>query len=391
MKNDQETATQEGKSQSPFRNRQFLFIFVIAFLVYMSSTMLTLTLPKYANDLGATAQAVGLLAGMFQIAALSMRPISGQIVDNENRLITLRLVLLVILISVFGLALSSKYWMLIVFRALHGLAWGVGSTLFMTIASGCFPSKRMTAGIGVYGLGQVFAQTIAPTFAVPVALRFGYGTLYVGNIVLISICLVIALFMKIRSSKPRLRSYSYNLKKMIYLPATLPATMTMVNSIAKSSIRAFLVIFAATMDIVNIGIFFTVQAVTISVTRPILSKLADRFGLTRILIPCEIFTVAGLVIVSFAHGLAGFLMSECVRSASPDKRVNASNTSYVGTDIGGFVGSNLAGIAVAYLGYRYMYRVFALPVIVLTVIYTILQARRQRALDAEAIQDGIAS
>jgi MFS family permease len=266
----------------------------------------------------------------------------------------------------------------------------------------------MTAGIGVYGLGQVFAQTIAPTFAVPVALRFGYGTLYVGNIVLISICLVIALFMKIRSSKPRLRSYSYNLKKMIYLPATLPATMTMVNSIAKSSIRAFLVIFAATMDIVNIGIFFTVQAVTISVTRPILSKLADRFGLTRILIPCEIFTVAGLVIVSFAHGLAGFLvasviigigtsgeqpilMSECVRSASPDKRGNASNTSYVGTDIGGFVGSNLAGIAVAYLGYRYMYRVFALPVIVLTVIYTILQARRQRALDAEAIQDGIAS
>ncbi len=394
MNRKQQTDTKET-SVSIFRNRQFLLIFVIAFFVYMSSTMLNLTLPKYANDLGATAQAVGLLAGMFQIAALSMRPISGQIVDNENRLTMLRIVLFVVLLSAIGFAASGNYWLLVTFRVVHGLAWGVGSTLFLTIASSCVPSEKMTAGIGIYGLGQVFAQTIAPVFALPIAIKFGYNTLYIGNVLLISLCIVLTLFMTMDHTKKEKRTYSYNLKNMIHLPAMLPATMTAVNAIAKSSVRAFLVIFAASMNIVDIGIFFTIQAITISVTRPILSKLADRYGLQNVLIPCQVFMVGGLIIVSYSSSLAMFLvaavvlgigtsgeqpilMSECVSSASIEERGKASNTSYVGVDVGGFIGSNLAGIAVAYVGYRYMYRFFAIPVVVFTIVYIIIHYRRTR-------------
>ena len=391
MKVDNISGNTEVRDQeeSIWKNRQFLFIFVIAFLVYTSSTMLNLTLPKYANDLGATAQAVGLLAGIFQIAALMMRPISGQIVDNENRLIMLRVVLALVLLSVIGIMLSRTYWPLVAFRALHGLAWGVGSTLFMTIASSCFTHKNMTAGIGIYGLGQVFAQTLAPMFAVPIALKLGYSTLYVGNVIIILICLFITLFMRLDNPEKKKRHYSYNLKNMIYRPALLPATLTAVNAIAKSSIRAFLIIFAGTMDIVNIGIFFTIQAVTIALTRPFISKMADRYGSAKMLIPSQLTTIACLIIVSFSHSMVGFiaaaviggigisgeqpiLMAECVKSAPADKRGNASNTSYVGVDVGGFIGSNLAGLAVALFGYRNMFRSFSVPVIVMSVIYFIL-------------------
>jgi len=386
-------------SSSPFANKQFLLIFTIAFMVYMSSTMLSQTLPKYANDLGATAQAVGLLAGMFQIAALSMRPISGQIVDNEKRLKLLRIILCGVLVSVIGFTFSTNYWMLFIFRALHGLSWGIGSTLMMTVAASCFPDDKMTAGIGVYGLGQVMAQTIAPTFALPVALHLGYNTLYIGNIVLIAACLLTTVFLKIENPAPKERNYVYNLKKMVYWPAFLPATMTMVNSIAKASIQAFLIIFAGTMDITNIGMYFTVQAITIFITRPILSRMADRHGHMHILIPCEIMTIAGLALISYAHGLPMFLlasviigmgtsgeqpilMSECVKSAPPEKRGNASNTSYVGTDIGGFLGSNLAGTVVAAFGYRMMFRFFMIPVIAMTTIYLILNVRKKRSVTA---------
>lgn len=381
--------------RSPFRNPQFLLIFTIAFFVYMSSTMLSQTLPKYANDLGASAQAVGLLSGMFQIAALSMRPISGQIVDNENRLKTLRMVLLGVLVSVIGFTFSKNYWMLIVFRALHGLSWGTGSTLMMTIAASCFPHEEMTAGIGVYGLGQVAAQTIAPTFAIPVALRLGYNILYIGNVLLILMCLCITFFLHIEAPEHKQRKYSYNLKKMVYLPAALPACMTMVNSIAKASIQAFLVIFAGTMDIINIGIYFTLQAATIFVTRPIISRLADKYSTIKLLIPCEIMTILGLLIISFSHslppiliaaiifgiGISGeqpILMAECIKSAPPDSHGNASNTSYVGTDIGGFIGSNLAGITVAFFGYRSMFRLFTIPVFAMSVIYLLLYLRQSK-------------
>ncbi len=366
-----------------------MMIFIIAFLVYTSSTMLSLTLPKYAYDLGASAQAVGLLAGIFQIAALMMRPLSGQIVDNENRLKLLRLVLTFVLVSVIGIMLSKSYWLLVFFRALHGFTWGIGSTLFLTIATSCFTEKNMTGGIGIYGLGQVFAQTVAPVFAVPIALKFGYSTLYIGNVILIFISLLLTLFMTVESPVKEKKKYSYNLKKMIYLPALLPASLTAVNSIAKSSIRAFLVIFAGTMDIMNIGIYFTVQAITIALTRPTLSRMADKYGLSRMLIPSQIATVASLVIVSYSHSITGFiiasiiggmgtageqpiLMSQCVKSAPPEKRGNASNTSYVGVDVGGFIGANLAGVVVAVFGYRNMFRSFTLPVIIFSIIYFFL-------------------
>ena len=108
------------------------------------------------------------------------------------------------------------------------------------------------------------------------------------------------------------------------------------NTIAKSSILAFLIIFAGTMNIVNIGIYFTLQAVTIAITRPILSKMADRYGSAKMLIPAQVATVAGLLIISFSHSMVGFiiasiigglgisgeqpiLMAECVKSA-PSKK-----------------------------------------------------------------------
>ena len=104
----------------PFKNTMFVAIFIIAFLNYNSSTMLSISLPAFANDMGATAQAVGLLSGMFATCALIMRPFSGQIVDNENRIVILRITFAIILVSVFGLIFSNQYCVLLVFRGLNG-------------------------------------------------------------------------------------------------------------------------------------------------------------------------------------------------------------------------------------------------------------------------------
>ena len=121
---------------SLLKNKQFWSIFIIAFLIYFSNNMLAQTLPKYAYDLGASAQLIGVLAGAFAVCALLLRPVSGQLVDNENRLLLLRLTIGIILAAVTGLVFSQKVWLLILFRGLNGLGWGIGSTLCMPIASG---------------------------------------------------------------------------------------------------------------------------------------------------------------------------------------------------------------------------------------------------------------
>ena len=393
-----QTGIPEDALQIPwYRNRQFILIFIIAFLIYSSSNMLSLTLPKFANEMGATSQMVGTLAGIFATCALLMRPVSGQIVDNEDKKITLRICLLVLLVSVFGLTQSSNYYLLLFFRGLNGLAWGVGSTLCMTIATGCFSGSNMASGIGIYGLGQSLAQTIAPMFALPIAKALGYNGLYWVNVCLMVSCLLLTFLMKFPPREKRERHYSFNIRKMLCFPAFLPASMTLCNSIAKSSILAFLVIYTGTMGIENIGIYFSVQAAVIFICRPLVSKLADSVGTLKILIPCEILTVAGLIIISRSGSITGFiiaavimgiavggeqpiLMGECVKSVPPAQRGSASNTSYIGTDVGNIIGSNLAGFLVTVIGYKLMYVSFTLPVIACTLVFIMIHTRKQKLI-----------
>jgi MFS family permease len=362
--------------------------------------MLSLTLPRYARDLGATSQAVGLLAGIYALCAFCIRPFSGQLVDNENKIVLLRIILVLILISVFGLTLSKKYWFLVAFRGLNGFAWGVGSTLCMTIATESFPERNMAGGIGIYGLGQTIAQTVAPVFALPVANHLGYNNLYYVNVILIIICLLLTGFFKITPVPKHSRHYSLDLKKMIHVPAILPASLTLCGTIGKSSVMAFLVIFGETLNIGNIGLYFTVQAATVFISRPFISRMADKHGILKILIPCEALAVVGLIIIALSHSLPVFLiaaifmgvsaageqpilMAECVRSADASRTGRASNTSYVGLDVGQFVGSNLAGILVAYLGYRKMYALATSPIILCTIVFVVLYKRRQHSANGQ--------
>ncbi|NTV91103.1 MAG: MFS transporter [Clostridiales bacterium] len=381
--------------KSILKNKEFLSIFIVAFLIYLSSGILGQTLPKYADELGATSQVIGTLSGIFAMCALLTRPVSGQLVDNENKKLLLRICIGIIVAAVTGLALSHKVWMLILFRGLNGLGWGIGSTLCMTIASNCFSKENLGLGIGIYGLGQTIAAAFGPMIGLEVAQAYSFNVLYRFNIILCAAAFMLTFFISIDQTKKEKRTYSLSLKGMMSFPAIPPAAITLCNSIAQASIAAFLVIFAGTLNISGIGIYFTVQAFTVLLTRPLWGRATDRFGFLKVLIPCEALIAAGLLIVFFSHSLwhfilaalvAGFgtsgsqpvLMAECMRRAPSEERGKASNTNYLGIDIGGFVGGNLAGVVVALAGYRNLYLLFTLPIIICTVVYTIYDLRKDR-------------
>ncbi|MDF2524059.1 MAG: transporter [Clostridiales bacterium] len=381
-------------NESIFKNKKFISIFGIAFLVYFSNSMLAQTLPKYAHDLGATSQIIGMLSGIFAMCALLMRPISGQMVDTESKKLLLRIVIGIIFLAVTGLTFSHQIWMLILFRGLNGLGWGIGSTLCMTIASSCFDKNNLGTGIGIYGLGQTIAQAVAPMIALEVVQTYSYNFLYQFNVIICAVAFILTYFMKIEEPEKKERKYSVNLNKMVCFPAIPPAMMTLCNSIAQAAITSFLVIFADSISVIGIGIFFTVQACTVLLTRPFWGKATDKYGFLKALVPCEILIVCGLLTIFFSHSLWQFiiaavligsgtagaqpvLMSECIKRAPSDQRGSASNTSYIGTDIGNFVGSNLAGFVVAWVGYRNLYLLFTLPIIISTLIYTISDRRKE--------------
>jgi MFS family permease len=377
------------------RNKQFWSIFCIAFLIYFSNNMLAQTLPKYAYDLGASAQLIGVLAGAFAVCALMLRPVSGQLVDNENRLLLLRVTIGIILLSVTGLVFSKQVGLLILFRGINGLGWGIGSTLCMTIASGCFTKKNLGSGIGIYGLGQTIAQATAPMIGLNVSASYGYNFLYQFNVIICAVAFFLTYFVVIDSKRHQLHKYSLKLNAMIAPQAVPPAMMTMANAIAQSSITAFLVIYATRLQIAQIGIYFTVQAATVLCTRPLWGKLTDKYGSFRIILPCEMLIALGLFAIYQATELWQFLlaailvgsgtagdqpalMSECIRGVPSEERGRASNTNFLGIDLGWFIGGNFAGFVVSLVGYRDLYLIFILPIILATIFYVWMKKRQDK-------------
>ncbi|MDD2591967.1 MAG: hypothetical protein PHN21_04065 [Erysipelotrichaceae bacterium] len=99
----------------------FISIFVISTLVYISNQMITTTIAKFANHLGAGSSLVRIVVGSFAMMALLIRPISGQAANNLNKKHLLLGSLLIILISTIGLSSATKINHLIIFEGLKGL------------------------------------------------------------------------------------------------------------------------------------------------------------------------------------------------------------------------------------------------------------------------------
>ncbi|MBN2046601.1 MAG: MFS transporter, partial [Anaerolineaceae bacterium] len=121
--------------------------------------------------------------------------------------------------------------------------------------------------------------------------------------------------------------------------------------------------------------------------------LSNRFGALKLLVMSEALAIVSLIIISQAQSLAYFiaaailvglgeavnqpiLLSECVSSAAPSEHGRASNTNYIGIDIGNFIGSNLSGILVAVIGYRSMFLMAILPVLIATGFYLYIKRKQ---------------
>ncbi len=370
----------------PGQTRRFVLLFAIAFLAHFSNQVLSYSLPNYAHALGVPAHSVGLLSGIYAFSALLLRPLTGQIIDNENRIRLLRSLLLVLSVCGLCFSFSDRYWELTLLRGLYGLGWGLGTTLCMAIAAGFFSPAAMAAGLGIYNLGQLAAQLVGPAFALAAPDAFSYANLYRLNAAVLLLSAALSFFLRLPPQPKKPRHYSLRLSEAFYLPALLPAALLLCNSICRGALTAFLAIFAKTLGVEGIGLFFTLQAGTTFVLRPLLPRLLERFSERRILLLCEILEGAALFLTATASSLAQFLAAAvllgasfagsqpiltaaCVSPASPEQRGRASNACYIGMDIGIVLGSSCAGFLVAAVGYRFNFLLTILPLAACSAVY----------------------
>lgn len=63
-------------------NPMFISIFIVNLAMNFGQYMMNTLIPKFADSLGATPEVVGIVASMFTITALAVKPVSGPAIDT---------------------------------------------------------------------------------------------------------------------------------------------------------------------------------------------------------------------------------------------------------------------------------------------------------------------
>ena len=385
----------------------FINIFVVNFVMSMGQNMMSTLVPKYAYQLGGEATIVGVVAGVFAVTALGVRPIAGPAMDyfKRNRLLSL---------SVCGdhavlrlLRLCDEHPVDDRVAPPPRPRYGFTAPLSLAIVSTILPSGKMASGLGVFSLGGAVAMAFGPALGLSMAAAISYNTTFFVCAGVMFCCFLLSL--KLRDDSPaRVGKFRISITKIVAPEVLLPTVVLFFQIIAYSGVTSFVAIYGGLCGVDNIGLFFTANALCMIGIRPFTGYIADKFGVDKTIIPGLAIFIAALVLISFSRTLPMFLLSGIVTaigfgSSEPiiqtlnmqlvpkERRGAAGNTNFMGIDIGFLIGPTIAGFIISsvqhgtgqeLLGYSVMYRVMIIPTVAAIVIFGLSRKKLRARIKA---------
>ena len=359
---------------------QFLFLILVSFITAVGFNMVYTMIVDYSkNTLGAGLTVSGVIAGIFSITALCIRPFAGAASDRFNKKWICVFATILIALSSVGYALVPDVSSMLVMRILHGAAFGVSGTANIALVSTCIPRSRMGEGLGFYGLGQVFAQAVGPSMGAAIQEAFGYRTLFflIAGLTAVGVILLIQFPYKNQETaekeaereKTDSKKSRFSWRSLIAMDVAVFALIGGLFSFANGIVNSFLKIFCDERHIAGYMSFFTVSAVVLFGMRLLIGRLADKSGLTWIVNLSLLASIGAMVLIGRATilpmilaaavlkaaGQGGgqiSLQAECIKKAGPLRSGVAASTFYIGADIGQGVGPVIGGAISSAWGYE---------------------------------------
>ena len=327
----------------------------------ISSNMLTTGLPLYAIHLGGDNSISGMLFGFFMFVAILFRPYFGKVSDEKNRRIVLIIGAVITAFISLSYLFAFSISLLLIMRSLHGIGFSATTNASGTIISDIVPKSRLAEGVGYFGLSNTIATAIGPALSIYLIQQFNYQILFTvaGLIGLISI--VCSLFITYEKRNPDLVFKSSvrkrKISELLFEKTALPTGLvTAFVYVAMGASLTFIPIFALSLGIEDIGLYYTVYSFALLFTRIVGGKLADKYGSSYVIIPGLVIMTISFVVLAYAHSLGGFIISGVlyglglgfvepalnavmIKLCPPDRRGAGNSTFFTAKDLGGGVGA----------------------------------------------------
>jgi MFS family permease len=403
------------KSTVSIWNRNFICLLLTAFMLSIAHFSINPLIASYAIHLGASAYIMGLLTGLFFGVALSMRPVAGPVITKFDKRKLMILVFVIGGVVNIGYALFHNISAFIVFRFLHGIQYSLVGSLMMTLAGDNLPKGKIASGMGIYGLSGSLGMAIAPTIGINLLKfgtclkdeSFGFTCVFLFAMLIFFVGVIPSyILLPDKKTKDDILNTGAWYKNIASVHAIPMSVVMFFLFIGWSLYNVYIVEFAKELNISGISSFYTVLALVLLISRPGSGWLTDRFGFSRIMLPALILFAVSFIIVGSgksigtmlagaaiaAVGFGSFqpsLFSMCILSETPLRRSVASNTLYIGIDLGLFLGPIIGSIVYDMYNYSIMFKTTSLMIFMAFIAFILLLPayyRRRKVLEALEIE-----
>lgn len=354
---------------------KFILLLVISLLYYINNYILNPIIAGHTLLLGGQGQ-VGLTSSLLSFVALLLTPFTGPIVDRFDRKKLAVLGFLVLLISNLIGSLTVSIRLFIFSRILHGIGFALNSVLLSTLISSIVQKEVLGQAVAIYASVQAFAQAIAPSLGIWIRNHSSSQSVFIFCTIVILVCLMLTSLLK----SAELSSYQKNpfsLKvENVILTAGIPVALTgVINGLLLHIIQSYTDPFTAATGYTNgLGMFFTVYALTMLLSRFLLAKQMDTLSIGQFILFCtplmaagfyciqaqrcpEVFWLGGMLCAVGLGSLQIITQVSLVQRAHDFQRGIANSTYYIAMNLGHTIGGYFGGYIVesSFVGYLFYF------------------------------------
>ncbi|QXE01208.1 MFS transporter [Terribacillus sp. DMT04] len=301
-------------TQPPLWTKGFIFLLLGNLFTFMSFQMLLPNLPPYIASIGGSSLQVGLVTTTFSIAAILIRPFIGHVLLTKKRKMLILIGSFLLLVCTILYPFTQIVTLLLIFRFLHGAAWGWSTTTNGTAAVDLIPRKRVGEGMGYFGLSITIGMIIAPSIGIYLYQNYSFRTLITVSILLGIIAFLFLAFTRYAEPEALARNqaqpptFSF-IHSLIEKKSAYPVLITFFTSFGYGSIVTYLVLFGEEQQLTGTFLFYLTNALCATISRPFTGRLFDAKGPWLLIMGCAIVAFVAMWILSMATANWYFILS----------------------------------------------------------------------------------
>jgi MFS family permease len=389
------------RGASPKRERlvtpQFLLISLSCLAYFVSIGMIIPVLPLFVTGPMAGSEFdVGLVAGVFSVSAILLRPVAGRLGDRKGR----RLLVLgggaIAAVSIFGYTLAESLPAIGLLRLLNGFGEAFFFTGAATAIADIAPEARRGEAVSFFSLAVFLGIGLGPLLGETLLEAGSFSTVWIGSGLLATLAVVIALKMP----DPKLEDSPETAPfRLLHPKAVLPGIILALTIWGFAGFSSFVPLFARQIGMGGSRFVFLTYAVVIILIRSFGARIPDILGARRSATISTLVSAVGLVLMGtatepwvlfLATGIFGVGQALCfpaLISLALAGAVQSERSSVIGSftafvDVAFGVGPLTLGVVAEYAGLRSVFWVSAALAMVALAVLTTKVAGRAKAQPA---------